>query len=319
MTDCGTVWMDGEAGTGGEDGTGGGADTGGGAGTGTVTLDREAPRTSYWREAARGVKRAMLADRDVPLAGMTFRLAYEARGEQEQADYAFLRRCATDKHCVLDIGANVGASALVMLSDMHPSGNLYAIEPSEASCLVIRENARLNDASERIHIVNALADRTSGRLVAFHWDHISPQSSTVLPPRNARSIPMFKSTIAMDDLVSHYDIQPDLIKIDVEGAEQGVLQGCSGVLRALKPMIALELHAWTGMTVGDNAASILSILSEADYQMIRLRTKRVVTGSGDFAGITTPESSVQFRSRVLCVPNEIGPPEWLADFDTTTL
>jgi precorrin-6B methylase 2 len=48
----------------------------------------------------------------------------------------------------------------------------------------------------------------------------------------------------LDDLLTEHDLpEPDLIKIDVEGAEAWVLQGAGGLLRRRRPHLIIETHS----------------------------------------------------------------------------
>jgi hypothetical protein len=57
------------------------------------------------------------------------------------------------------------------------------------------------------------------------------------------------ATFSLDEISTliGYGIRPDIIKIDVEGAEGSVLEGAAGVLNSHKPLILLEIHSIYGM------------------------------------------------------------------------
>ena len=50
------------------------------------------------------------------------------------------------------------------------------------------------------------------------------------------------TSIKIDDLVKKLELKPTFVKIDVEGAEFGVLQGMSNTLKTYKPLLMLEKH-----------------------------------------------------------------------------
>jgi hypothetical protein len=47
---------------------------------------------------------------------------------------------------------------------------------------------------------------------------------------------------SVDAFVERYGVEPDLMKVDVEGAEKDVLAGCRRLFASKRPMILLSLH-----------------------------------------------------------------------------
>jgi hypothetical protein len=95
--------------------------------------------------------------------------------------------------------------------------------------------------------------------------------------------------------------------VDVEGAEAIVLRGATRLLREVRPRIGLELHGWESLSIVENAARVLEVLSGVGYQMIYLRSREAVTDPKVFAD--------RGRCHVLLLPSEAAKPTWLADLD----
>ena len=53
-------------------------------------------------------------------------------------------------------------------------------------------------------------------------------------------MPVF--TVSLRDFITRYGFAPDVLKIDVEGAETEVLRGGADFLREWKPAILLSVH-----------------------------------------------------------------------------
>ena len=212
----------------------------------------------------RALKKAVLGTSTVQLVDKIYRVAYEARCCSEESDYRILARLAHGRTCVFDIGANIGASALVMASNLSSGGVLYTFEPAESACLTIRENAMLNGLEERLRIINALVGATSGSIAEFHWDMVSERLSTLMETPSGMSLPLLKTTLAIDDFVRQLGLVPEFVKIDVEGAESQVLRGMKGVLTNSKPLVFVELHVWPGVSAEDNAALLFSTLADTN-------------------------------------------------------
>src|ERR1035438_3028883 len=63
----------------------------------------------------------------------------------------------------------------------------------------------------------------------------------------------------LDSMVEELDLEPDLLKIDVEGFEHVVLSGARRTLRKFRPRIVLEANP------GDPGEEMTDILSEFGY------------------------------------------------------
>jgi hypothetical protein len=68
----------------------------------------------------------------------------------------------------------------------------------------------------------------------------------------------------LDSLAEELQIQPDFVKIDVEGFEHVVLGGACRVLREFRPRIVLESNP------GDAAGEVTRILSQHGYTFANL-------------------------------------------------
>lgn len=140
---------------------------------------------------------------------------------------------------VWDVGANVGLYSLPSARAVGPDGAVYAFEPVARNVTYLRRHAALN-ALENIHVVQAaVGDRT--RTV-----RMAPGAS----PSEARVAGDGKwevAAVALDEWRRESGSPlPDLMKIDVEGAEDAVLAGSMETLRAAPSVtVFLSLHGET--------------------------------------------------------------------------
>lgn len=263
-----------------------------------------------WRNVARSINRALRPTARVTMCGQPYTLRGEARPDGSDRDYAVLRQLAGGKHCVLDVGANVGLTSLVMGSVIAGDGRIYAFEASEAASQLIRDNAGLNGLSAQIIVVNALIAERSGLAIDFYGDAASG-SASIIPGYLAHHQPLRKASLALDDFVAGGGCAPELIKIDVEGAEVRVIDGLKQTMRELRPLLFIELHSWGDLTVSDTADALRQRLDPLDYKLIYLRTKEVIEDSSVLTG--------RGRCHVLACPAESNFWKELADLDTTGL
>jgi hypothetical protein len=82
-------------------------------------------------------------------------------------------------------------------------------------------------------------------------------------------------TVSLDDIVADRGIEPDLIKIDVEGHEAQVVQGASDLIDRVRPTIIIEM----GHASADGA--LFAKLLDRGYKASLLAETVVAIGSGE--------------------------------------
>jgi FkbM family methyltransferase len=234
-----------------------------------------------WRDAARAFKKAFLTSVTrnrfaIDVVNEKYQVCYESRVYVPERDYEMLRFFAREKKCIFDIGANHGITALMMARQCSLDGLVYAFDPSEEACRIIQENALHSHMQEKVIAVNSLVMDHSGDVQNFYWSFASGGAS-IFENRLGHNYALKKVTLSVDDFCLYMKLKPDLIKIDVEGAEFLVIKGMENTLRSDRPMIHLELHSWQEMTMKANAKQILEWLIPFGYHMIYLSTLEIIT------------------------------------------
>jgi FkbM family methyltransferase len=144
-----------------------------------------------------------------------------------------------------DVGANVGFLSVLASRLVGPTGTVVAFEPLEANIRQIEHNARLNQAAITVIPValsneNGLRDfvvsgSTVGQLTGSQACDLSSFKIQAVPVRR------------LDTIRSEQKHPPpDLIKIDVEGAEACVLEGGRAMFESERPILMIELHSTNG-------------------------------------------------------------------------
>jgi len=169
-----------------------------------------------------------------------------------------------------DVGANVGAYSLVADRQMDGTGRVYAFEPGFSTFPTLVRNVFLNNVQDRVVPLSvALADSsglvpiTYSTVEAGGAKHTFGQSSADQPWQRVVSF-------ALDELRERFGLeQPNLIKIDVDGAEPLVLRGAPQTLRdpALRSVLVevTEGEPETEDIVGLLEAAGLSLASKHSH------------------------------------------------------
>lgn len=232
------------------------------------TLQRWAGQSSHARRLARrlGLLRSGVHPiAEGPARGMLIdvegsRPSY-VLGTTEPLLQRFLSDHLTPGATMYDLGANVGFFTLIGAALVGPTGRVVAVEPSPANVAALERNVALNGLRHVIVREAAVSDET-GR--AFFDPSDNDQSGRLADTGE----PVLTTTV--DDLVRGDGYVPDLIKIDVEGAEDRVIAGMASTLTH-HPVIVCEMH--TGRTSLEDDVPVA--LAAAGYELSWLEGQEV--------------------------------------------
>jgi FkbM family methyltransferase len=194
------------------------------------------------------------------------------RGTLEPEVQEALRRHVGPGAVVFDIGANLGFFSLLSASLAGPTGRIEAFEPVPSSAAAVRANASLNSFSNvRVHDV-AVADKPGeARLwvpVDASWAHLDLHGRH---PNTDFEVVVSVVSIDREIAAGHLPV-PHVVKIDVEGAEVGVLRGMRETLAAHELVVICELH--------ESNREVLSLANELGYAVTNLQGTVAVDEAG---------------------------------------
>jgi len=153
-----------------------------------------------------------------------------------------------------DIGANVGYYTLFASTLVGDAGKVISFEPEPGNMKMLVEHITTNKCINVTPVQKALADAPG--IVRFDGT-----AHTMCKFSDDGNIEVECTTL--DKFIRDSGIPPDIMKIDVEGAEVRVLRGADTCLSEIRPEIVLSIH--------DNLLDeCLGILSEYDYNIEQL-------------------------------------------------
>ena len=166
--------------------------------------------------------------------------AIQAHAGHNDLLHAFTRHhLAADAIC-LDVGANIGLTAL-MLSSACPKGHVYAVEAGQINYGYLQANVELNGLQAHVTPIACAVGAQSG---ALHVAEFGASSYVISDPAAAvagteaemRTIDDIVSALALDRI--------GLIKLDVEGFEPAALAGAKETIERYSPWVFMEFNSW---------------------------------------------------------------------------
>jgi FkbM family methyltransferase len=168
---------------------------------------------------------------------------------------------------VIDIGANAGFFTLLAATRVGESGRVLAFEPIPAVRAALETNIRINGA-HWVTLHGVALSNVPGTLTMYEG------------PRNHRGL---SSLRPLDQAAATHivEVKPldewlpmlgrvTLIKLDVEGAEQHVVEGMGGLISRDMPYVVVEVTDAYLRKMGHSATSLFDLLDQKGYRMYRI-------------------------------------------------
>lgn len=154
---------------------------------------------------------------------------------------------ARQARCILDIGAFTGVYSLAAAS-VSPHAQIFAFEPVRRTYGRLLLNVQANRFTKKIRPVNMGASSGEGiaMIRQFRQENILGNGASILDKAiSTVSADEQINLTAIDAFVAANGIAPDLIKMDVEGAELLALEGMKATLAARRATMLIEVTPGT--------------------------------------------------------------------------
>ena len=189
---------------------------------------------------------------------------------------------------VLDIGAHWGLFTLFFARACGPTGRVIAIEPHPDNAAHLSRNIALNQIENVSQFDVAISD-TCGEAALFMPANES--STAALCSRVDAQQPGGEAgqtrtvrTETVDRMIANAIFSvPDLVKIDVEGAELAVLRGMEHTLSTAHPRLVIEVHDREDMNALGAAKAIANLLGHHGYELSVIETGEPVSAAASRA------------------------------------
>jgi FkbM family methyltransferase len=170
---------------------------------------------------------------------------HDMGGEFEPNTVTLFEQLCTKDARVLDIGANIGMTALT-LSQICPRGRVAAIEPVPRNFQYLKRNVSESGA-RNIKLFNFALGSSEGELLMqghpsnFACSFVADNYTIPADDHFAERVPVKR----LDDVFPELSLDRlNFIKIDVEGFELEVFAGAKDILNTYKPTVFLEMNHW---------------------------------------------------------------------------
>ncbi|MBO3699076.1 FkbM family methyltransferase [Roseivirga sp. E12] len=227
------------------------------------------------------------------------------RKEVDQDD-AWFFHLASGVCSFYDLGANVGYTALLALVETEKTALL--VDPNPMALAKASKNLILNNIGKSVNFWCAFVSKEKGEKLKFYT--VGSGAAGSMYQSHAQTAAAVNSyyyvdTVSVDYLYDYYKYIPELVKVDVEGAEALVLQGSTVLAAEQKTMFFVEMHSSAEMPMLTNATAVLQWSVENNYTTYYLKDHQVIE---DAKAI-----SDRGKCHLLLLPHKMEYPKGLAD------
>ena len=215
----------------------------------------------------------------------TFREYYEP-------ELAYLEEVLSPGKVFIDVGANFGVYTLVASKLVGAAGKVFAFEPTAQSFAILGQNVALNH-SANVRAFQVALTQTRGKAWLYHgWDPVG--NSLGMDPLCGNQGEEVQ-TESLDNLLEENGIdRVDVIKVDVEGAEELVLRGATRTITNNRPVVIFEYNPGCSARLSLSPYGARDFLESLGYEFVVL---------GDCAASNTSESGPTYFN-IVAIPKQ---------------
>jgi FkbM family methyltransferase len=209
-----------------------------------------------------------------------------------------------------DVGAFDGALAQVMSRATGPRGTVCAFEANPGMLAQLTNNCSAN-ALNNVHLTHAAVWHTTGEWVKMLVPEGVPAAATITGTVPADTPEVAIPTLALDDYATRHGLVPNVVKMDIEGAEKHALAGFRTTLAKHKPHLVLEQRT--------HEIQAIDLVRELGYEVFDLGSYEDVRAASDFpAGSSVRNVGCIHRDRLRETPYANRQPKRLVNAFTSS-
>lgn len=178
-------------------------------------------------------------------------LSLETYGEFAASEQVLLKKVLREGDVTIDCGANIGGLTIPMAELVGPTGKVYAFEASRDNAKLLQDNVEQTGHTDVVEVFAMAASDVRGKLPINTTNAYYPKVDSDAVASD------FIKAMPIDDLKLP---ACRLIKIDVDGCEQRVIDGAAETIKRCRPVLYVENE------IPDKAEKLVATIVEHGYR-----------------------------------------------------
>lgn len=205
----------------------------------------------------------------------TLEVRYFSDQMDESSEVKALPKLLENVTTFVDVGAALGQYTFIANKVLR-HGTIYAFEADPFRFKRLERNCREweKTSTNKIQAIHAAVGNISEK-VSFMVHCNSLRSGCFFIPgmpeienKQEEWENISVDCISLDSVFKNFD--PDLVKMDVEGAEYKILEGASNILKRGKCRFLVEVHPWGDPTIKKKPADVFNYFANYSYDFRRM-------------------------------------------------
>lgn len=250
-------------------------------------------------------RRDTLKFEDTSLCGVPLKVIKQTIRKNPDQDDAWWFYLAKHHDVIFDVGCNVGYTALLALIQ-DANKKMVLVDPNPNALQKAAVNIISNGLGSRTQYIAAFVGDKIDETITFYT--IGSGAAGSMYASHAESAASINScmdvkTVTLDYLYELYGMKPELIKIDVEGAETLVMESAKVIAKESQCSFFIEMHTVENLGMEGAAQIMLDWCRDVGYNAWYLKLGEQLVEA----------STVKHRGKchLLLLPKEKNFPEYL--------
>jgi FkbM family methyltransferase len=190
---------------------------------------------------------------------------YEDFGRKHNIGFQHWLKACEGKSVVFDVGAHIGLYSLPASRVVAPRGRIYAFEPSQSNREFFNKHIAYNKC-QNIVVEPYLVGESDAKEVEFYENEETDPMNALMAFKNSENYrKVLREQVSLDSFCQKNNLIPEVMKIDVEGAEVLVLKGAQEILRKYQPLIFLSVHPSRIEKLGNSLTKLKELIWTNHY------------------------------------------------------